>query len=91
MLNWYYKKLGTNNNVNIHEMDELPIRQFSPSKQKIVEKIVDKLLKIKEDNSGKSIPDSDLSSLQSEIDSMVYDLYEVNEVFRQIIDSDMGV
>ena len=91
LLNWYYKKLSTNNNVNIYEMDELPIRQFSSSQQKIVEKIVDKLSKIKEDNSGKSISDSDSSSLQSEIDSMVYDLYEVNEEFRQIIDSDMGV
>jgi adenine-specific DNA-methyltransferase len=91
LLNWYYKKLSTNNNVNIYEMDELPIRQFSSSQQKVVEKIVDKLSKIKEDNSGKSNSESDSSSLQSEIDSMVYDLYEVSEEFRQIIDSDMGV
>jgi DNA-binding transcriptional regulator GbsR (MarR family) len=72
-------------------MDELPIRQFTSSQQKVVEKIVDKLSKIKEDNSGKSNSESDSSSLQSEIDSMVYDLYEVSEEFRQIIDSDMGV
>jgi adenine-specific DNA-methyltransferase len=90
LLNWYYKKLSTNNNVNIYEMDELPIRQFPLSQQKLVEKIVDRLSKIKEENSGKSNLDSESTSLQSEIDSMVYDLYEVKEEFRQIIDGDMG-
>ena len=91
LLNWYYKKLSTNNNVNIYEMDELPIRQFSSLQQKSVEDIVDRLTKIKEDNIGKAITNSESLSLQSEIDSMVYDLYEVKEEFRHIIDSDMSV
>ena len=91
LLNWYYKKISTNNNVNIYEMDELPIRQFSSAQQKIVEKIVDQLMKIKQDNSEKASLNSDSISLQNEIDSMVYDLYEVSDEFRQIINSDMSV
>ena len=72
-------------------MDELPIRQFSSAQQKIVEKIVDQLMKIKQDNSEKASLNSDSISLQNEIDSMVYDLYEVSDEFRQIINSDMSV
>jgi adenine-specific DNA-methyltransferase len=89
LLNWYYKKLSTNNNVNIYEMDELPIRKFSSSQQKRVEQLVDKILKIKENSISKSISISDSITLQSEIDSMVYDLYEVNGEFRKIIENDM--
>jgi adenine-specific DNA-methyltransferase len=89
LLNWYYKKLSTNNNVNIYEMDELPIRPFSRPQQKKVETIVDKLMKIKRESMGNSSLNAELSSLQKEIDSMVYDLYEVSEEFRLVIDLDI--
>lgn len=89
LLNWYYKKLSTNNNVNIYEMDELPIRQFPSSQQIDIERLVDGLTRIKKDSNGTSNSDSLL--LQGEIDSMVYDLYRITEEFRNVIDGDMGV
>lgn len=89
LLNWYYKKLSTNNNVNIYEMDELPMRQFSASKQAVIDKIVDDLIKTKKDSLGEANADSSL--LQAEIDAMVYDLYEIHEEFRKTIEADMSV
>jgi hypothetical protein len=91
LLNWYYKKISTNNNVNIYEMDELPIRQFSLPEQKIIDQKVDKLVQFKKENIDESILNSDSFLIQSEIDTMVYDLYELNEEFRQIIEKDMSV
>jgi hypothetical protein len=48
-------------------------------------------MKIKEGNSDKVSLNEESTSLQNEIDSMVYDLYEVSDEFRRIINSDMSV
>ena len=90
LLNWYYKKISTNNNVNIYEMDELPIRQFSLPQQKSIGEKVDKLVRFKEESKDRSILNSDSSIIQSEIDAMVYELYELNEEFKKIIENDMS-
>lgn len=90
LMNWYYKKISTNNNVNIYEMDELPIKQFSPLQQKMVEKNVNLLMKIKGDSIDNANLNADAILLQNEIDSVVYDLYGLSDEIREIINRDMS-
>ncbi len=89
LMNWYYKKLSTNNNVNIYEMDELPIRKFSSSQSKTVDQIVHQLTEIKKLDSGES--HADLVLLQRKLDTIVYDLFELSGEFRASIEDDMSV
>ena len=89
LLNWYYRKISTNNSINIYELDFLPIRIFDISDKSEVEKCVTKLLQLGSKAPNRDIGDSSIIDLRHKLDSMVFDLYEVSEEFRQIILSDM--
>ena len=65
--------------IRIHELEMLPIKQFS--KQSILSKIVNKVLSLKSE--GK-----DTTSLEQEIDNLVYKLYELTYEEVKVIDSE---
>ncbi len=36
LINWYFKKMSTNSNVNGYEIDELPVKNISESDKKMI-------------------------------------------------------
>ena len=77
LMNWYYKKISTNNNVNIYEMDNLPIRVFKGEDLKEVNQLVDRVLKIKNKRNPPPKLVEELERIQSQIDQLVYKLYGI--------------
>ena len=78
LINWYYKiisvQLGTGvvRMFNIY-VEQLPIPKTSPSEQQPFINLVDKILATK-----KTSPDADTSDLESQIDQLVYRLYDLS-------------
>lgn len=89
LLNWYYRKMSTNNSINIYELDALPIRVFDISVKDKVENCVKELLKYNSKSANHVGLDSKISDLRNTLDLIIYDLYQVSEEFRHIIDADM--
>lgn len=77
LLNWYYKKISTNNNVNIYEIDNLPIRKFSSEDAKKVDEIVNQIIEIMSNSQSSSL-DDELVSLKAELDVIIYRTYGLN-------------
>ena len=72
LINWFFSKFSTNSNVNGYEVDNLPIiKSDNPSK---IHDLVVQILEKKKIN-----PAADTSSLEAEIDKMVYELYGLTE------------
>ena len=86
LMNWYYKKISTNNNVNIYEMDDLPIRVFLGEKLNQVNSLVEQICAI----SNQSIPSDTLTekaeSIQNQIDYLIYELYEIEDHEIELIE-----
>ena len=73
LLNWFFKKLSTNSNVNGYEVDNLPIKWPSLEQGQQLSEIVSKLLnKISEDNPH------DIN-LENELNSCVYEIYGITQ------------
>jgi adenine-specific DNA-methyltransferase len=87
LMNWYYKKISTNNNVNIYEMDDLPIRVFKGEKLKKINSLVNRVLEIKSTKNPTSKLNEEIESLQSQIDILVYELYEIESSKIRIIEN----
>ena len=87
LMNWYYKKISTNNNVNIYEMDDLPIRVFKGEKLKKINSLVNRVLEIKSTKNQTSKLNEEIESLQSQIDILVYELYEIESSKIKIIEN----
>ena len=79
LLNWYYKKFSTNSNVNGYEVDSLPIPRISEPEQKPFIDLVDKILAGKEQS-------KDTSTLEKQIDQLVYKLYDLTKEEIAIIE-----
>ena len=90
LLNWYYRKISTNNSINIYELDSLPIRNFDVSVKSKVENHVAKLLQLSSKGSKGITEDSMVIDIRRKLDELVFDLYEVSGEFRQIIESEMN-
>ena len=74
LVNWFFRCFSTNSNVNGYEIDNLPIPYVSQEKQ---EAIKTKVLRIMQ---NKVLDYSaNTSELESEIDRLVYQLYELTE------------
>jgi len=86
LMNWYYKKISTNNNVNIYEMNDLPIKVFEGQKLKKINSLVDRVLKLKSTKNPTSKLNEELESLQSQIDILVYELYKIESNQIKIIE-----
>jgi Alw26I/Eco31I/Esp3I family type II restriction m6 adenine DNA methyltransferase len=81
LLNWFFRKQSTNNNVNVYELNALPIKQIDKTYEKsILELIkliesVTKAKNYKRDSSETSV----LEPLMDEIDQIIYKAYGLNE------------
>ncbi|HET8860735.1 DUF7149 domain-containing protein [Marivirga sp.] len=71
--------------TTLSELREIPIPNLEPSDQKEIIKIVDQILEIKKEN-----PEIDTTSLEQEIDQMVYELYGLTEEEIKIVEGGVG-
>lgn len=74
------KMQGNNYQIDKEPILNLPIIKPSENETNKIALLVDKILKIKQQN-----PDSDTSSLENEIDELVYGLYGLSEEEREVI------
>jgi len=87
LMNWYYKKISTNNNVNIYEMDDLPIRVFKGEELKKVNQLVDRVLTIKNGKIPSPKLIEEFQKIQPQIDLLVYKLYGIGSEEIVIIEN----
>ena len=69
-MNWFFKKLSTNSNVNGYEIDNLPI---VIAKESIIQNITQWVIEILESNGAEPIS----SSLEEKINATIYRIYEL--------------
>jgi hypothetical protein len=81
LLDWYFRKTSTNNHVNMYEIEQLPIPKITPRKQKTIIHLVNQIISAKTKNSN-----SDTTKLESKIDRLVYELYDLTEDEIKIIE-----
>ena len=85
LLNWLFRITSTNNHVNIYELENLPIPQITESNKPLCDEIIKCVDKILESKAKDSTLDT--SKLESQIDSLVYKLYNLTNDEIAIIDS----
>lgn len=72
LMNWFFKKLSTNSNVNGYEIDKLPLKiKNTENLIEEVKKYLD-IKKLKEDK-------DDIDTYENNINNLVYEIYELNE------------
>jgi hypothetical protein len=71
LLDWYFRKTSTNNEVNGYEIEQLPIPSIPPAQQPIIS-LVNEILTLKKSNQP-------TEALEKEIDMLVYGLYGLSE------------
>ena len=74
IIDWYFRKTSTNNHVNIYELEQLPIPKASQEQQKPIVELINKIMEKKQSNSS-----ADITSLEREIDRLVYKLYNLTD------------
>lgn len=72
IIDWYFRKTSTNNHVNIYELEQLPIPKANREQEELITSLIDSIVTKKRNN-----PNSDISSLEKEIDAIVYQLYNL--------------
>ena len=70
LMNWYFKCFSTNSNVNGYEVDSLPFVELIADSQKRLIQLVDGISERKNENRC-----SNVTSLENQIDFLVYHLY----------------
>lgn len=75
LINWYFSKLSTNNNVNGYEIDNIPVRIAEPTLYTEIENVVLQLIK-------------DYNNLEyiSYLNSLIYNLYNLSNDEKNIIE-----
>ncbi len=81
LLDWFFRKTSTNNHVMGYEIKQLPFPKTLKEKQSKISAAVEKILFLKKKN-------QDTTSLEKEIDVLVYKLYELTFDEVQLIDKD---
>ena len=72
VIDWYFRKTSTNNHVNIYELEQLPIPKANREQDNLITSLIDRIVIKKQNN-----PNSDISSLEKEIDTIAYQLYNL--------------
>ena len=80
IINWYFRCFSTNSNVNGYEVESFPVPNEEPIKKGKIIALVDKILAAK-----KLDINADTSDLESQIDELVYTLYNLTEEEKNII------
>ena len=86
ILDWFFRRTSTNNNVNVYEIEALPIPKITPANQALadqIEALVDQILAAKKDN-----PNADTAALETQIDQLVFELYGLTEEEILIVDTE---
>ena len=81
LLNFIFKKFNTNSNVNSYEINNLPIIEASKDKEKKIIDLVTKIISAKEKNQS-----ADTSSMENEIDKLIYSLYKLDQSEIDVIE-----
>ena len=86
IIDWLFRKTSTNNNINIYELESLPIPKITESNQHIADEIIKCVDKILESKAKDSTLDT--KELESQIDSLVYKLYNLTNDEIEIIEKE---
>lgn len=86
LINWYFRCFSTNSNVNSYEIESIPFPNIPKPKQKLISKWVVNTLKQKIVDSK-----SDTIQLESEIDHIVYHLYDLTYDEVLIVDPETPI
>ena len=78
-MDWYFRITSSNNHVQGYEIEQLPIPQISKPAQQPFIALVDKILTAKQQG-------QDTRTLETEIDKMVYRLYDLTDDEIRIIE-----
>lgn len=81
LIDWLFRKTSTNNNVNIYELEDLPIAQATPEQEQEIVDMVEAIETLKAIDH-----DSDTSALEAEIDKIVYELYGLTDVQQTVVE-----
>ena len=81
LINWYFRCFSTNSNVNGYEINNLPISLVNEKLQQPIITLVEQILKLKNENSK-----INTTSLENQIDILVYKLYNLTYEEIKIID-----
>jgi hypothetical protein len=84
---WYFNQISTTTGMGTnrwkkYKIEMLPIKEPTEVEELLLEKLVDQIL-----NAKKSDPNTDTTALETEIDQMVYQLYNLTAEEIQIIES----
>jgi type II restriction/modification system DNA methylase subunit YeeA len=84
---WYFKQIGTTTGMGTnrwkkYKIELLPIKKVTKTEQKQIEKLVDKIITAK-----KKDPQTDTTKLESQIDQLVYKLYNLTEEEIKIVEN----
>ena len=81
LLNWFFRKQSTNNNVNVYELNALPIKRIEKNFEKSILDILELIEKLTRENDYKrdTSVTSALEVLMTKIDQIIYTAYELNE------------
>ena len=86
IIDWLFRKTSTNNNINIYELESLPIPKITESNKPLCDEIIKCVDKILESKAKDSTLDT--KELESQIDSLVYKLYNLTNDEIEIIEKE---
>jgi hypothetical protein len=82
LTDWVFRLTSTNNHLNMYELTGLPVPKNTPSLTHKIVPLVDKILAAKAED-----PEADVSALESQIDSLVYRLYDLTDEERAAVEN----
>lgn len=81
LINWFFRKQSTNNNVNVYELNSLPIRKIGAEYEELIVGTLRKIDKITAEKGFKrdKSSTSQLELLMLEIDQIIFKAYGLND------------
>jgi len=89
LINWYFRKQSTNNNVNVYELNNLPIRMLDKHFEEEIVGVVKEIEKLTSQSGyirGRG-GESQLEVLMERINQIVYRAYDLNAQEIQLLES----
>ena len=81
--NFYFNYFSFTNHITVGELERVPIPKITAKNKKIADKIINLVDKILESKSqGK-----DTSALESQVDDLVYELYDLSKIEKAFVES----
>jgi hypothetical protein len=80
-INWFFRCFSTNSNVNGYEVDNFPIPLIDSGIQLKISELVKKVIDAKRTNNS-----ADTSTIEKQIDKLVYTAYELSKDDIKIIE-----